>query len=266
MPTLAGHRGAGAGHGHLRSAGKPPETGPAATRPTPSRGPSHGPLPHGLARRTAGRGAHRGLTAAPNEDAAMTVAHLNRIATAVPEFDVHEKFVAYAPELLADERSRRLFRRMAERAQIDHRYSFVEPHPSPRQLDRVGPVHPRRLRRHGGPHALLRRARLPAGRGGRGRAGCRPAAGDGHPSDRHQLHRLLRAGPRPADRRAVRAAARRRADHDRLHGLPGGPARSQARPPHRPLAARSPGADGQSRAVHAAPAGDQRPRERACRS
>ena len=50
----------------------------------------------------------------------MTVAHLNRIATAVPEFDVHAKFVAYAPELLADERSRRLFRRMAERAQIDH--------------------------------------------------------------------------------------------------------------------------------------------------
>lgn len=68
----------------------------------------------------------------------MTVAHLNRIATAVPEFDVHDKFVAYAPELLADERSRRLFRRMADRAQIEHRYSFVEPHPSPRQLDRVG--------------------------------------------------------------------------------------------------------------------------------
>ncbi len=68
----------------------------------------------------------------------MTVAHLNRIATAVPAFDVHAKFVAYAPELLADDRSRRLFRRMAERAQIDHRYSFVEPDPSPRQLDRCG--------------------------------------------------------------------------------------------------------------------------------
>ncbi len=66
------------------------------------------------------------------------VAHLNCVATAVPEFDVHEKFVAYAPDLLVDERSRRLFRRMAERAQIDHRYSFVEPDPSPRQLDRVG--------------------------------------------------------------------------------------------------------------------------------
>ncbi len=68
----------------------------------------------------------------------MTVAHLNRIATAVPTFDVHDKFVAYAPELLADERARRLFRRMADRAQIEHRYSFVEPDPSPRQLDRCG--------------------------------------------------------------------------------------------------------------------------------
>jgi predicted naringenin-chalcone synthase len=68
----------------------------------------------------------------------MTVAHLNRIATAVPAFDVHAKFVDYAPELLADDRSRRLFRRMADRAQIEHRYSFVEPDPSPRQLDRSG--------------------------------------------------------------------------------------------------------------------------------
>ena len=35
----------------------------------------------------------------------MTVVHLNRIATAVPEFDVHQKFVAYAPELLVDDRA-----------------------------------------------------------------------------------------------------------------------------------------------------------------
>jgi alpha-pyrone synthase len=68
----------------------------------------------------------------------MTLAHLNRIATAVPEFDVHQKFVAYAPELLVDDRSRRLFQRMADRAQIEHRYSFVEPDPSPRLLDRIG--------------------------------------------------------------------------------------------------------------------------------
>jgi alpha-pyrone synthase len=68
----------------------------------------------------------------------MQPVYLNRVATAVPEFDVHRKFVDFAPELLAEERSRRLFRRMAERAQIDHRYSFVEPDPSPHLLDRAG--------------------------------------------------------------------------------------------------------------------------------
>ncbi len=68
----------------------------------------------------------------------MTAVYLNRVATAVPGHDVHDKFVEYAPSLLTDDRSRRLFRRMAERAQIDHRYSFVEPDPSPTALDRVG--------------------------------------------------------------------------------------------------------------------------------
>jgi alpha-pyrone synthase len=68
----------------------------------------------------------------------MQKAYLNRIATAVPPHDVHRKFVEHAPSLLADERSRRLFRRMADRAQIDHRYSFLEPDPAPGTLDRVG--------------------------------------------------------------------------------------------------------------------------------
>lgn len=68
----------------------------------------------------------------------MHAAYINRIATSVPTFDVHRKFVEFAPSLLADERARRLFRRMAERAQIGHRYSFVEPDPSPDRLDRIG--------------------------------------------------------------------------------------------------------------------------------
>jgi alpha-pyrone synthase len=68
----------------------------------------------------------------------MQPVYLNRVATAVPEFDVHRKFVDYAPALLADDRSRRLFNRMADRAQIEHRYSFVEPDPSPHLLDRQG--------------------------------------------------------------------------------------------------------------------------------
>lgn len=54
-------------------------------------------------------------------------AYLNRIGTAVPPFDVHGKFVRIAPALLVDERLRRLFHRMAERCQIEHRWSFLEP-------------------------------------------------------------------------------------------------------------------------------------------
>lgn len=52
---------------------------------------------------------------------------INRIATAVPPFDVHPKFVDYAPGLLSSPRDRKLFARMAERAGIDHRFSVIEP-------------------------------------------------------------------------------------------------------------------------------------------
>jgi predicted naringenin-chalcone synthase len=56
-------------------------------------------------------------------------AYLNRIATAVPEHDVHDAFVAFAETLLTDRRSQVLFRRMADRSQIEHRFSSVEPRP-----------------------------------------------------------------------------------------------------------------------------------------
>jgi len=56
-------------------------------------------------------------------------AYLNRIATAVPNHDVHDAFVAFADTLLTDRRSQILFRRMAERGQIEHRFSTVEPRP-----------------------------------------------------------------------------------------------------------------------------------------
>ncbi|MGQ9426407.1 type III polyketide synthase [Gilvimarinus sp. F26214L] len=68
----------------------------------------------------------------------MPDAYLNQIATAVPDYDVHSKFVQYAPRLLPDPRSRRLFQRMAERAQIEHRFSFMEPHPDDDRLDTQG--------------------------------------------------------------------------------------------------------------------------------
>jgi alpha-pyrone synthase len=65
----------------------------------------------------------------------MPAAYLNRIVTAVPDFDVHGKFVSYGPSLLPDDQSRKLFGRMAQRAQIDHRYSFLQPHADSERLD-----------------------------------------------------------------------------------------------------------------------------------
>jgi predicted naringenin-chalcone synthase len=63
-----------------------------------------------------------------------TTAYLNRIATAVPEHDVHDIFVDFAEHMLADPRLRAVFRRMANRADIAHRYSFLNPHGSPGQF------------------------------------------------------------------------------------------------------------------------------------
>ncbi len=57
----------------------------------------------------------------------MTTAYLNRIATAVPEHDVHDAFIVYAEQMLIDPRLRTVFRRMVGRAGIAHRYSFLDP-------------------------------------------------------------------------------------------------------------------------------------------
>jgi predicted naringenin-chalcone synthase len=57
----------------------------------------------------------------------MTTAYLNRIATAVPEHDVHDAFVVFAEKMLGDPRLRTVFRRMVSRADIAHRYSFLDP-------------------------------------------------------------------------------------------------------------------------------------------
>lgn len=68
----------------------------------------------------------------------MEQAYINSIATAVPDFDVHDKFVKYCPRLLPDERSVKIFQRMAERLQIEHRYSFLQPHADIDKLDVEG--------------------------------------------------------------------------------------------------------------------------------
>ncbi len=57
-------------------------------------------------------------------------AFLNRIGTAVPAFDVHDAFVAFAADMLHDERTRALFLRMAQRSGIRHRFSVLNPYAS----------------------------------------------------------------------------------------------------------------------------------------
>ncbi len=68
----------------------------------------------------------------------MTTAYLNRIATAVPEHDVHETFVIFAEKMLAAPRLRTVFRRMAGRAGITHRYSFLDPQKDSSQFSSHG--------------------------------------------------------------------------------------------------------------------------------
>ncbi len=57
----------------------------------------------------------------------LTTSYLNRIATAVPEHNVHDAFVVFAEKMLLDPRRQAIFRRMANRADIKHRYSFLNP-------------------------------------------------------------------------------------------------------------------------------------------
>lgn len=70
-------------------------------------------------------------------------AYINRIGTAVPPHDVHRKFLDYVPQMLSDQRKRRLLSRMAERSQIEHRYSVMAPSPDADRLDSAGIFLPR---------------------------------------------------------------------------------------------------------------------------
>jgi predicted naringenin-chalcone synthase len=55
--------------------------------------------------------------------------YINAIGTAVPGHDVHTAFIAWAEAQIADDRHRALFRRMAERSGISHRWSVLPPAP-----------------------------------------------------------------------------------------------------------------------------------------
>lgn len=56
----------------------------------------------------------------------MSRVFINRIATAVPEYDVHGAFVDYAEQMLVDRRVRSLFSRMAAKSEIEHRFSPLQ--------------------------------------------------------------------------------------------------------------------------------------------
>ena len=54
-------------------------------------------------------------------------AHIHAIGTAVPDHDFHAAFVEWAGERLSDDRARALFRRMAARSGIEHRWTVLPP-------------------------------------------------------------------------------------------------------------------------------------------
>ena len=110
----------------------------------------------------------------------MTRAWLNRIGTAVPSHDIHAEFVDFARTALADARSRALFDRMADLADIEHRFSFFAPGPKPRDhvLDSDGFYLRRAFPTTGARMALYREAAralaLPGHRRARHRGRPRP--------------------------------------------------------------------------------------------
>ena len=58
--------------------------------------------------------------------------HINAIATAVPRHDMHDAFRAFAANQLEEPRLREAFGRLADKSQIDHRHSVLEPLPDAR--------------------------------------------------------------------------------------------------------------------------------------
>jgi len=59
----------------------------------------------------------------------MSLPHINRIATAVPQHEVHGAFRAFAGYQIEEARLRTVFARLAEKSQIDGRRSVLEPLP-----------------------------------------------------------------------------------------------------------------------------------------
>jgi alpha-pyrone synthase len=60
----------------------------------------------------------------------MTTAYLQRVATAVPDHDIHEAFVDFAGGMLTDPRARTIFQRLVAKSEIRHRYSCLARDPA----------------------------------------------------------------------------------------------------------------------------------------
>lgn len=60
--------------------------------------------------------------------------YINRISTALPETEVHGLFLEEGPKYLSDERKKKLFHRMAQKGQIEKRYSVL-----PMERSEAGP-------------------------------------------------------------------------------------------------------------------------------
>src|SRR5829696_6912245 len=191
----------------------------------------------------------------------MAVAYINRIGTAVPDHDVHSTFIEFVDELLPDRRAKLLFRRMAQRAEIEHRYSYFAPGETLSiAADKEGfygrglfpgtAVRMARFERDA--HDLAIRAVAALGidevRDEITHLVVASCTGFTAPGLDQQLVQALGLDP------GVEPHARR------VHGLRGRGQRAQGGPPHRALGARGQGARGQSRALHLAHAGDLRSR------
>src|SRR3546814_6652407 len=64
-------------------------------------------------------------------------AFINAIGTAVPGHDIHQPFLAWAESQLTSDTDREIFRRMARRSGISHRWSVL-----PKTNDNGSPVEP----------------------------------------------------------------------------------------------------------------------------
>src|SRR5215470_20182392 len=167
----------------------------------------------------------------------VTTAYINRIATAVPTHDVHDAFLSFARSLLeGDRRGLLLFRRMAERSGIEHRYSSLAPASDPTG-DAIDA------------EAFYTRGNFPdvaaRMRAFEARAPALAAAALARlelGSERNRITHLLitcctgfSAPGLDRARGALRATELGRAHHDWIHGLLRRDQRAEARTPHRAI-------------------------------